>query len=134
MYHKHNVANDSTISEWFINYTGGFTKRGLIGQICIWFAENLNFSLRFTILIFQIIILFVYFNLLFLFFKKIKLNKIMLLSIFSPIFLLYPVAEIEVIARKEIFVFSFGRVIAEQHFLFAGRNVLHKGKSYLPTN
>ena len=31
----------------------------------------------------------------------------MLLSIFSPIFLLYPVAEIEVLARKEIFVFSF---------------------------
>ena len=107
LYHKHDVANDSTISEWFINYTGGFTKRGLIGQICIWFAENLNFSLRFTILIFQIIILFVYFNLLFLFFKKIKLNKIMLLSIFSPIFILYPIAEIEVLARKELFIFSF---------------------------
>ena len=107
LYHKHNVANDSTISEWLINYSGGFTKRGLIGQICIWFAENLNFSLRFTILIFQIIILFVYFNLLFLFFKKIKLNKIMLLSIFSPIFILYPIAEIEVLARKELFIFSF---------------------------
>ena len=45
LYHKHNVGNDSTISEWFINYTGGFTKRGIIGQICIWFAENLNLSL-----------------------------------------------------------------------------------------
>ena len=44
LYHKHYVANYSTISEWLINYSGGFTKRGLIGQICIWFAENLNFS------------------------------------------------------------------------------------------
>ena len=57
---KHEIGNDSTISEWFINYTGGFTKRGIIGQICIWFAENLNLSLRFVIFIFQTIILFIY--------------------------------------------------------------------------
>ena len=31
----------------------------------------------------------------------------MLFSIFSPIFILYPLAEIEVLARKELFVFSF---------------------------
>ena len=35
LYEKHNVGNDSTISEWIINYAGGFTKRGLIGEICI---------------------------------------------------------------------------------------------------
>ena len=107
LYHKYLVMNDSTISEWLINYSGGFTKRGLIGQICIWFAENLNLSLRFTIFIFQTIILFVYFCLLFLFFNKINVDKIMLFSIFSPIFILYPLAEIEVLARKELFVFSF---------------------------
>ena len=107
LFHKHLVANDSTISEWMINYSGGFTKRGIIGQICIYFAENLNLSLRFVILVFQTLILFIYFSLLFLFFNKVKVNKIMLLSIFSPIFLIYPVAEIEVLARKEIFVFSF---------------------------
>ena len=107
LYHKHLVGNDSTISEWLINYTGGFTKRGIIGQICIWFAENLNLSLRFVIFIFQTIILFIYFCLLFLFFKKVNVNKMMLLSIFSPIFILYPIAEIEVLARKELFIFSF---------------------------
>ena len=32
---KHDVGNDSTISEWLINYSGGFTKRGIIGQISI---------------------------------------------------------------------------------------------------
>ncbi len=107
LYHKHSVGNDSTISEWLINYTGGFTRRGIIGQICIWFAENLNLSLRFVIFIFQTIILFIYFCSLFLFFNKINVNKIMLLSIFSPIFILYPIAEIEVLARKELFIFSF---------------------------
>ena len=80
---------------------------GIIGQICIWFAENLNLSLRFVIFIFQTIILFIYFCLLFLFFSKVNVNKMMLLSIFSPIFILYPIAEIEVLARKELFIFSF---------------------------
>ena len=107
LYHKHLVGNDSTISEWLINYTGGFTKRGIIGQICIWFAENLNLNLRLIIFFFQTIILFIYFSLLFLFFNKINVNKIMLFSIFSPIFILYPIAEIEVLARKELFIFSF---------------------------
>ena len=36
---KHDTGNDSTMSEWFINYTGGFTKRGFIGQISIFFLK-----------------------------------------------------------------------------------------------
>ena len=34
LYQKHTVGNDSTISEWIINYQGGLTRRGLIGEIC----------------------------------------------------------------------------------------------------
>ena len=30
LYSKHDVANDSTISEWLINYKGGFTRRGFL--------------------------------------------------------------------------------------------------------
>ena len=36
---KHDVGNDSTISEWLINYSGGFTKRGLVGHISIYLAN-----------------------------------------------------------------------------------------------
>ena len=32
---KHVVSNDSSISEWLINYQGGFTRRGLGGEIGI---------------------------------------------------------------------------------------------------
>ena len=102
---KHNVGNDSTISEWLINYTGGFTKRGIIGQLCISVANYFNLSLRDTILIFQILLIGIYYILLFNFLKDIKINKIIILSIFTPIFILYPVAEIEVLARKEVFIF-----------------------------
>ena len=105
LYVKHNVGNDSTISEWLINYSGGFTKRGLIGQICVYISNFFGINLRDSILIFQISIVLIYFITLYSFFKNLHTNKLMLLSIFTPIFILYPVAEIEVLARKEIFVF-----------------------------
>ncbi len=102
---KHNVGNDSTISEWIINYSGGFTKRGIIGELCISIANFFNLSLRDSILIFQILLISIYYILLFNFLKDIKINKIIILSIYTPIFILYPVAEMEVLARKEIFIF-----------------------------
>ena len=104
---KHMVGNDSTISEWIINYEGGFTKRGSIGQISVYLSNIFDLQLRFTILLFQIFIVSLYFSLLHYFFLNLKLNNIIILSIFSPIFILYPVAEIEVLARKETFLFCF---------------------------
>ena len=102
---KHEVGNDSTISEWIINYSGGFTKRGIIGQICIYFANLFSTNLRNIIFGFQTIILCLYFLLIYFFLKNIKADRILFLSIFTPIFILYPIAEIEVLARKEIFIF-----------------------------
>ena len=107
LYQKHNVSNDSTISEWLINYSGGFTKRGIIGQVAINLSNIFNINLRDSILIFQISLIAIYFISLYQFFKDQKINKIIFLSIFTPIFVLYPIAEIEVLARKEIFIFCF---------------------------
>ena len=107
LYLKHDVGNDSTISEWIINYSGGFTKRGLIGQIAIYFSRIFDNELRDTILYFQVFIIAIYFTLIFIFLKNIFLERIYLLCIFTPIFLLYPVYEIEVLARKEIFIYIF---------------------------
>jgi hypothetical protein len=105
LHQKHSVGNDSTISEWLINYSGGFTKRGIIGQLCIYIANYFNLNLRDSILISQISILALYFVFLYFFLRNIEINKILLLAIFTPIFILYPVAELEVLARKEIFIF-----------------------------
>ena len=44
------------VSEWLINYEGGFTKRGLIGQIIINLSELLNYSLRKSIFFCSIVI------------------------------------------------------------------------------
>ena len=105
LYTKHSVGNDSTISEWLINYSGGFTKRGIIGEISIFFSRLFDQNLRDVIYIFQLSVIGIYYILIYLFFKNLYLERYFLLSIFSPIFLIYPVAEIEVLARKEVFVF-----------------------------
>ena len=105
LYEKHIIGNDSTISEWMINYQGGFGKRGLIGEICFQIAQFFNIKLRFIIFLFQSIIYSVYIIMIFQYLKNIKINYLILFVIFSPIFILYPVAEIEVLARKELFIF-----------------------------
>ena len=107
LYQKHDVSNDSTISEWLINYEGGFTKRGLIGQLSIYFSNFFIIKLRDTIFILQTLLVGVYFILIYQFLKNISYNKIFIFAIFTPIFILYPVAEIEVLARKEIFIFIY---------------------------
>jgi hypothetical protein len=101
------VGNDSTISEWLINYEGGFTKRGLIGQLSIYLSNLFAIKLRDTIFILQTLMLGTYFFLIYHFLKNILYNKIFVFAIFTPIFILYPLAEIEVLARKEIFVFIY---------------------------
>ncbi len=103
---KYKIPNDSTISEWLINYEGGFTKRGIIGQLAISLARFFNQDLRWIIYLLQISTCLIYFILIYNFLKNINYNRTILLAIFSPIFLLYPIAEIEVLARKEVLVFS----------------------------
>ena len=107
LYAKHTVGNDSTISEWLINYQGGFTRRGLIGEICFHIAQFFNSDLRFTIFIFQIFSYLLFLYLTYEFFKNLDINIVSLFSVFTPIFLLFPLAEIEVLARKEVFLYIY---------------------------
>ena len=105
LWFKHDAGSDSSISEWLINYKGGFTRRGLGGEIAILFSNILEISLRKSIMSLQIFFHCTYLFLLFYYLKNLKINLIQLFAIFSPIFLLYPIAEIEVLGRKEIFLF-----------------------------
>jgi len=102
---KYDNAVEFTISDWLINYQGGFTRRGLIGELAFKFSNIFNFSLRESILLFQLLSYVLYYFLIFFFFKNIKKNWLIYFAIFSPLFLLYPIAEVEVLARKEIFIF-----------------------------
>jgi len=107
LYEKHNVGNDSTISEWLINYQGGFVRRGLIGDIIFNISKFFNLKIRFVIFLFQVFFYIFFILLIFNYFKKVKLNFLSALAVYTPIFLLYPVAEKEVLARKETIIFLF---------------------------
>ena len=105
LYSKHEVGNDSSLSDWLINYSGGFVRRGIIGELSVSISKLFLINLRDSILIIQIIVFSSYYLLVFKFFKNIIFERIFVLAILSPIFILYPVAEIEVLGRKELFVF-----------------------------
>ena len=104
LYSKHDVGNDSSLSDWLINYSGGFVRRGLVGQIVLEFAYFFSIKLRDAIVIFQIISFVTYYVLVFFLLRRTITNRLLILSVFSPIFILFPIAEIEAFGRKEIFI------------------------------
>ena len=87
LYSKHDVGNDSSLSDWLINYEGGFVRRGLIGELITNFSSILSLKLRDSILIFQLVFFLSYYFLIILFCKNLVQNRLVILAIFSPIFM-----------------------------------------------
>jgi len=107
LYLKHTVGNDSSVSEWLINYSGGFTRRGLGGELAILFSNLFDITLRKSIFLIQATIHSSYLLLIYFYFRNLKLNVLQLFAIYAPIFLLYPLAELEALGRKEVILFLF---------------------------
>ena len=64
-FQKYNNTVEWTISEWLINYQGGFTRRGFLGEVIFQLNKFTNLTLRETILLFQILSYLIYFYLVF---------------------------------------------------------------------
>jgi len=107
LHYKHNAGNDSSISEYLINYQGSFVRRGLPGEIIFRYSDYFNLNLRFQIFIFQSIIHSSFLILIYNLFKNFKKNIIILFAIYTPIFLLFPIAELESLGRKETVLYVF---------------------------
>jgi hypothetical protein len=105
LFNKHTVGNDSTISEWLINYQGGFTRRGLLGDLAFNLALLFKAKIRFIIFLFQLFFYLTFLILTFNFIKNIKINFLSRLALYTPIFLLFPLGEIESLVRKETVIF-----------------------------
>lgn len=116
---KATLGHDFTISEWVINYSGGFTKRGIMGSISMFISDILQIHMRQSILYLQILSILFYYLFIYHFLKNIKFNRLMLFATFTPIFILYPVSEIEVLARKEnlIYILFFIFINIELNFI-----------------
>lgn len=105
LFWKHEGGTDSTISEWLINYQGGFVRRGFLGEFFFQIAIYFQIKIRLVILIFQILIYSSYLYLLWKYINQIKKNFLIILSIFSPLLIVYHLAEVETLARKEVLIF-----------------------------
>lgn len=101
----HNSPVNNSMAEWVINYQGGFTRRGFLGEIIFQVSQFFDFQLRKTFLVMQILIYCTYFYSIFVFFKKIEYNYIFAIAIFSPLFFIFSLAELEALGRKDILMF-----------------------------
>jgi len=115
---KHTGGLDSTISEWLVNYYGGFTRRGLSGHIFAQISILFDLPIRFIIFIFQSFFYLIFLILIYFFFKKMENNFLLSLCLFCPLLLTYHVAELEILTRKEVLVFINFLV-----FLFLSLNI-----------
>ncbi len=104
--HISEFPNKYVFTDWLINYEGGFIRRGLLGQIIYEISNFLNISIKYIVLFFQIGIYSIYYLVFFFLFLRIKINFFWLIIIFSPILFLYPLAELEALGRKDIFVIT----------------------------
>lgn len=90
-------------TDLLINYQGGFSRRGLIGEIVIQISKY-GIDYKKIIFYFQYIpyilyLLFIAYNT-----STIKKNFFWYLVFFSPLLLFYPLAELESLGRKDIYL------------------------------
>ena len=99
------VSTYNAMTEWVINYQGGFVRRGLIGEIVYQISIFFDLNLRFCFLILQSFLYLIYYYFIYKLLKDLKANYLIILVIFSPIFLIFPISELEAIGRKEVLIF-----------------------------
>ncbi len=98
---------NNAMSEWVINYGGGFVRRGLIGEVIFQLSTFFKIKLREGFLILQILLYLFYYFLIYWLLSNIKKNFIVYLAIFSPVFYSFGLYELEALGRKEILMYIF---------------------------
>ena len=99
------VITNNAIAEWLINYQGGFVRRGFLGEFIYQISLFFKLNLRFVFLILQIFLYLTYYYLIYRLLKDISFNYLIFITIFSPLFILFPIAELEALGRKEVTLF-----------------------------
>ena len=118
------LSTYNAMSEWVINYQGGFVRRGLIGEIIYQISIFFELNLRFCFLILQSSVYLIYYYFVYHLFKDIKTHYFIILAIFSPIFLIFPIAELEAIGRKEIMIFLSLILLIDLYFKYRNNNII----------
>ncbi len=99
-----NLHTNNSVAEWIINYQGGFGRRGLAGEVLLVFSLLSEIHLKKVVLLFIYFVVSIYHIFLFNFLKKIKFNFYLILVVLSPLFVVFPITEIEALGRKDILI------------------------------
>ena len=95
---------NNSMAEWAINYSGGFGRRGFFGEFFTHISIFFDASYRKVILVFLFLVFIIYYFLVYFFVTSINLNKWIIIAILSPLFLIFPIAELEALGRKDILI------------------------------
>ena len=118
------VSTYNAMTEWVINYQGGFVRRGLIGELIFQITNLFDLNLRFTFLILQSTLYLIFYYLIYDLIKNVDPNYFTILAIFSPIFIIFPLAELEAIGRKEVLIFIILIISFKIYFLYSSNNLI----------
>lgn len=99
--------NGFILGDWLINYSGGFVRRGLLGEIIVNFVDffSLNIINTTFILILVIFIFFIYYLIKLI--NRSNISFLLAIIILSPATLLFNFIDPLAIGRKEIIFFLF---------------------------
>ena len=118
------VLTYNAMTEWVINYQGGFVRRGLIGELIFQISYLFNLNLRFTFLILQSTLYLIFYYLIYDLLKNLEPNYFIILALFSPVFIIFPLAELEAIGRKEVLIFIILLISLKIYFNYSSNNFI----------
>lgn len=117
-----NGGSEWLTAEWLINYNHGFVRRGGFGFFLDLFTNDLNQKLIILTLILSFLYFYVVNSILNLYTKH-NQNFISLTLLFSPLFLFFPIYDIQASFRKELLGFAM--------FLYLIKNFKNNSNNYL---
>lgn len=93
------------IGDWFINFSGGFVRRGLSGYCITFVSDFLNLMPCYSLIGIQTFFYFAYILVFILLFSGKRINAWFILSLLSPATLLFTTFDPNAAGRKEIILF-----------------------------
>jgi hypothetical protein len=103
-------ANDKyayQYGDWLINYSSGFIRRGLGGEIIYYFSYFFNKNIQISYFIFLAVLLSIFYYKSFIFINKVNLNFFILILFFSPFLFLFFTLNHKAGVRKEILLYIY---------------------------
>ena len=103
----YDVSTHHATSWWLFNYESGFTRRGLIGQILLYFSDFFDLNILYILKVLQLFSFSFYIYLVTHYLSTRKISNTFLLLYFCPGLFLAYVYDIFYIGRQEMYLFIY---------------------------